>query len=195
MRPKNRILNFHNRFEFPAMLVVCGWSIWTPPVIRVDTHTRMAVLCLPFPNLRWVSFELIWGVIWAHMRCHLSSYETSFELMWAHLISNNLIWYQITSNDTSYEMSNETKRGSAGVSKNQKLRNIDDIFESLIMLLNNLQSTNFSFQVVLKLGFCSWIEWVWSLKHLRAVHFWILENQELKVPVDSSSEAAFWSPS
>ena len=119
---KNRILNFHSRFEFPAMLVVCGWSIWTPPVIRVDTHTRIAVLCLPFPNLRWVSFELIWGVIWAHMRCHLSSYETSFELIWAHLISNSLIWYQITSNDTSheisYEMSNEIKRGSAGVSKN-----------------------------------------------------------------------------
>ena len=77
------------------MLVVCGWSIWTPPVIRVDTHTRRAVLCLPFPNLRWVSFELIWGVIWAHMRCHLSSYETSFELMWAHLISNNLKWHLI----------------------------------------------------------------------------------------------------
>ena len=104
MRQKNRILNFHSRFEFPAMLVVCGWSIWTPPVIRVDTHPHIAVLRHRSPNLIWVSFELIWGVIWAHMRCHLSSYETSFELIWAHLISNNLIWYQITSNDTSYEL-------------------------------------------------------------------------------------------
>ena len=33
------------------------------------------------------------------------------------------------------------------------------------------------------------------LTFLRAVHFWILENQELKVPVDSSSEAAFCAPS
>ena len=29
-----------------------------------------------------------------------------------------------------------------------------------------------------------------SLTFLRAVHFWILENQELKLPVDSSREAA-----
>ena len=34
-----------------------------------------------------------------------------------------------------------------------------------------------------------------SLKHLRAVHFWILQNQSCKPPVDSSSEAAFCSPS
>ena len=32
------------------------------------------------------------------------------------------------------------------------------------------------------------------LTFLRAVHFWILENQELKLPVDSSSEAAFTYP-
>ena len=86
------------------MLVVCGWSIWTPPVIRVDTHPHIAVLRHRSPNLIWVSFELIWGLIWAHMRCHLSSYEMSFDLIWAHLISNDLIWYQITSNDTSYEL-------------------------------------------------------------------------------------------
>ena len=29
------------------------------------------------------------------------------------------------------------------------------------------------------------------LTFLRAVHFWILQNQELKLPVDSNSEAAF----
>ena len=44
------------------------------------------------------------SLIWAHMRSHLSSYEMSFDLIWAHLISNDLIWYQITSNDTSYEL-------------------------------------------------------------------------------------------
>ena len=104
MRQKILILNFQNHFEFPAMLVVCGWSIWTPPVIRVDTHPHIAVLRHRSPNLIWVSFELIWGLIWAHMRCHLSSYEMSFDLIWAHLISNDLIWYQITSNDTSYEL-------------------------------------------------------------------------------------------
>ena len=40
-----------------------------------------------------------------------------------------------------------------------------------------------------------WTGWYQVLTFLRAVHFWILENQELKTPVDSSSEAAFWSPS
>ena len=48
----------------------------------------------------------------------------------------------LSSYDVSDEMSNETKRDSTGVSKILKLRNIDDIFESIIMLLNNLQSTN-----------------------------------------------------
>ena len=49
----------------------------------------------------------------------------------------------MSSYEISDEMSNETKRGSAGVSKNLKLRNIDDIFQSIIVLLNNLQSTHF----------------------------------------------------
>ena len=94
---KSRILNFHSHFDFPAMLVVCGWSIWTPPVIRVHTHPHIVVLRHLYPNLRWVSFELIWGLIWAHMRCHLSSYmyEMSFDLIWAHLISNDLKWHLI----------------------------------------------------------------------------------------------------
>ena len=40
-----------------------------------------------------------------------------------------------------------------------------------------------------------WTDRYQLLKHLRAVHFWILQNQELKPPVDSSHEATFCSPS
>ena len=40
-----------------------------------------------------------------------------------------------------------------------------------------------------------WTGWYQVLTFLRAVHFWILEHQELNLPVDSSSEAAFCSPS
>ena len=82
------ILNFQSCYEFPAMLVVCGWSVWTPPVIWVWHTTWHCCSTPPFSKSHMsLIWDLIWGVIWYHM--------SSNELIWAQMISYELIWHLI----------------------------------------------------------------------------------------------------
>ena len=70
------------------MLVVCGWSVWTPPVIWVWHTTWHCCSTPPFSKSHMsLIWDLIWGVIWYHM--------SSNELIWAQMISYELIWHLI----------------------------------------------------------------------------------------------------